>query len=219
MTLEPGHSRREGEEQAALYALGALDAAETASFEAHLDEGCAQCRADVRTMQWTASQLAVASATTPPPALRDRLLASRDTPIGPDASRPKARGPVQTDPTIAEAAYGGHSTIRADATPWEESGFPGIMIRRLHLDPAQGRQTILVRMAAGASYFPHRHDAAEESFVLEGDVTADGETLTAGDYHRAAAGSLHGAQTTESGCLLLIISSTHDNFVVDTPQP
>jgi quercetin dioxygenase-like cupin family protein len=50
-------------------------------------------------------------------------------------------------------------------------------------------------------------------------VTADGETLTAGDYHRAAAGSLHGAQTTESGCLLLIISSTHDNFVVDTPQP
>ncbi len=93
------------------------------------------------------------------------------------------------------------------------------MIRRLHLDPAQGRQTILVRMAAGASYFPHRHDAAEESFVLEGDVTADGETLTAGDYHRAAAGSLHGAQTTESGCLLLIISSTHDNFVVDTPQP
>jgi len=153
-----------------------------------------------------------------PPTRRARVLATLDASTT-GASRREERGPVQAAPTNTETADTGRSTVRAGATPWEKSGFLGIMIRRLHVDPAQDRQTILVRMEAGASYFPHRHDAAEESFVLEGDVTADGETLTADDYHRAAAGSLHGAQTTESGCLLLIISSTQDDFLVASQRP
>ncbi len=82
--------------------------------------------------------------------------------------------------------------ILAGATPWKQSGFPGITIRALYVDRARGRETMLVRMEAGASYLPHHHEGVEESFVLEGDIACDGETLTAGDYHRAEAGTYHG---------------------------
>jgi anti-sigma-K factor RskA len=59
---------------AAPYSLDALDAHERARFEAHLDQ-CAECRAEVAGFHLTAVRLAEAEADTPPPALRERLLA------------------------------------------------------------------------------------------------------------------------------------------------
>ena len=40
------------------YALGALDAAELAAFEAHLAIGCATCAQGVAEARWLVSQLA-----------------------------------------------------------------------------------------------------------------------------------------------------------------
>lgn len=59
---------------AAPYALDALDPHERGRFEAHLDQ-CAECRQELRGFHLTAARLAEAEADTPPPALRDRLLA------------------------------------------------------------------------------------------------------------------------------------------------
>jgi len=59
---------------AAPYALDALDPHERARFEAHLDQ-CAECRQELRGFHLTAARLADAEADTPPPALRERLLA------------------------------------------------------------------------------------------------------------------------------------------------
>lgn len=62
-------------DQAAAYALGALDAAERAAFEAHLAT-CAECRAEVQAFRETAAQLAAgAGGATPSGDLRERVLA------------------------------------------------------------------------------------------------------------------------------------------------
>ena len=74
--------------------------------------------------------------------------------------------------------------------------------------------TALFRMAAGSEYIPHVHAGPEECYVLEGDLhVGDDIVMHAGDYQRAPAGSVHGVQRTEGGCLLLVSSSMHDEVV------
>lgn len=58
----------------AAYALDALDHHERIAFEAHY-ESCDVCRADVLSFRETLADVAVASATPPPPSLKDRVLA------------------------------------------------------------------------------------------------------------------------------------------------
>jgi anti-sigma-K factor RskA len=57
----------------AAYALDALEPGERTLFERHLEE-CASCRAQLSELQLTASALAYAESTEPPPALRERIL-------------------------------------------------------------------------------------------------------------------------------------------------
>jgi anti-sigma factor ChrR (cupin superfamily) len=139
--------------------------------------------------------------------IQARRSASEEAAIG---ESPANRSPGE------DLAGSGHSTVRAEESPWEATTFPGITLRRLHVDPVGRRMTVLVRMEAGASYVPHRHNGPEESFVLEGTVTSNGQTFSRGDYHRAEAGSVHGVQTTENGCMLLIMSCIDDELLVGT---
>lgn len=62
---------------AGAYALDALPADERAFFERHLAM-CDACRAEVAELTETAARLGGAAAQTPPPGLRDRLLAAAD---------------------------------------------------------------------------------------------------------------------------------------------
>jgi len=63
-------------EWAASYVLGALDEPERSTFEEHAEE-CAQCRADLSSYADAAHGIALAAPRlTPPPALRERILAS-----------------------------------------------------------------------------------------------------------------------------------------------
>ena len=39
-----------------------------------------------------------------------------------------------------------------------------------------------------------------------------------GDYMVADEGSLHGVQSTDGGCLVLIVSSVHDELVADNAR-
>jgi anti-sigma factor ChrR (cupin superfamily) len=68
-------------------------------------------------------------------------------------------------------------------------------------------------MDRGTSYPPHRHADVEECYVLQGDLRVAGRVLRAGDYQRADRDSVHGVQSTENGCLLLIVSSTDDELL------
>ena len=62
---------------AGAYALDALPSDERAFFERHL-AACDACRAEVAELSETAARLGSAAAQTPPPALRDRILAAAD---------------------------------------------------------------------------------------------------------------------------------------------
>jgi anti-sigma factor ChrR (cupin superfamily) len=72
---------------------------------------------------------------------------------------------------------------------------------------------MLVRMTEGASYPSHRHAAAEECLVLEGDLIVGEDVLRAGDFQRSEAGSVHPPQSTRAGCLLYILSSLEDELL------
>jgi len=77
----------------------------------------------------------------------------------------------------------------------------------LHIDRAQNRQYLLIRMAPGAFYHPHSHDADEQTLVIEGDLHFGDLELRAGDYHVATPSSSHPPGRTVNGCLVHVSMS------------
>lgn len=68
------------------------------------------------------------------------------------------------------------------------------------------RKAVLVRYAPGATIPRHRHLGDEQIFVLEGSVSDDTGTCTAGNYARRPPGCTH-AVTSRDGALVLAIMS------------
>jgi anti-sigma factor ChrR (cupin superfamily) len=176
-------------ERAALYALGALDTKAARAFERHLTGGCGVCRSEVDGHQATAGELALAPAPVSPPAgVRARVLAG--------AARAGA---------AAERGAWFRFTL-SDEGPWDEIQ-PGVQRRDL-IGALEGASTgYLIRVAAGAHIAAHRHAAVEHCYVVAGDLRVAGRHIHAGDYHRAARGSVHEETRTDGGCLLLIVES------------
>jgi anti-sigma factor ChrR (cupin superfamily) len=123
---------------------------------------------------------------TPPPAVKDRLLAT----IG----KPKR--------VVREMG-----ALRADEGEWRAGGVPGVSYKPLYLDRASGLLTMLVRMEPGTVYPQHRHAKAEQCLILDGDVIQEGQVYGPGDFTWARAGSLHPEFRTENGNLLLIVGA------------
>jgi hypothetical protein len=172
------------EEQAALFLLGALPAAEAAPFQQRLSASCPLCCAEVRAFEQVVLELALTvPEVTPPPDLRGRLLDRI-------ASGPKRRG---------YSMIGEGRLVRPEDTEWEPAPIPGVQVRQLH----EGH-TMLVRMAAKTVYPAHPHKTTEQCLVLEGSITSGGITAYAGDFTYMPAGSNHDSLYSESGCLLLI---------------
>lgn len=175
-------------------------------------EACAVCRAEIDGLERAAAELALASPPAEPPGhLRDRLFARIR------AERP-AGGPARTlAPTQVwkewTATAAASELNRADDAAFEPTAIAGITVRRLSVDRAADRATMLVRMAPGTSYPPHRHGGPEECFVLSGDLHHDDRVMRAGDYELTTAGTRHDRQWTDDGCLLLIRSSLSDELI------
>jgi len=193
---------------AALYALGALPDDERRSFEAHLRE-CRACADEVAGFRGVAAAMGGASPADPPAALRGRLMER----IASSSDEEVQVWKKWTRPPGREVEPGLYTVFSRDGR-WERTNVEGVDVRPLHVDSERRSVTMLVRMAPGVSYPSHRHSRAEECYVLEGDLRVSGRTvLHAGDYQRAEATSLHQVQSTERGCLLLIISSMDDELV------
>jgi quercetin dioxygenase-like cupin family protein len=166
----------EVQEQAALFALGALPIEEANSFQQRLDAKCPVCLNEASECLRTVDKLALAAPeVAPPTGLRARVLAR----------------------IVAERPAG--KLVRAGETEWEPATVPGVHIRRLH----EGK-TMLVRMAPKTTYPAHDHHEAEQCLVLEGDVSSEGITAVAGDYIYMPAGSSHAPLHSENGCVFLI---------------
>jgi anti-sigma factor ChrR (cupin superfamily) len=164
-TLPDGHrALAEG------YALGTLDAADRAAFEAHLRSGCSGCREALATASASLGDLTRSLARPPEPDLRRQVLDLAAAP------------PTPIDP----AAY-----------DWQEIA-PGIRVHVMQGDPVRQMRACLVWAAPGASHAVHRHGGDEVILVLQGGLRDGRASYGPGDVCRSRAGSVH-AEEAEPG--------------------
>jgi quercetin dioxygenase-like cupin family protein len=104
---------------------------------------------------------------------------------------------------LLERAGRDMAVVRGEQQGWQQF-LPGVDLKVLHVDRAEGMQTALWRLAPGARIPGHPHSRDEECYVLEGSLEHRGECYRAGDYMLAPAGSRHGSITSAEGVLMLI---------------
>ena len=177
-------------ERVSLYALQALPAGELPTVEAQI-AACVECREELRALQpvigsfvsWPTDVLR------PPRPLWDRLARriAAETGHEPVSSPPRRRAQAE----------------------WEEAA-PGISVKLLATDAENHRVTMLVRLAPGTDYPPHRHGGLEELHLLDGELMIDDRKLHPGDYSRAEAGSVDRRVWSETGCTCVLMTSPKD---------
>lgn len=92
---------------------------------------------------------------------------------------------------------------------WEDVA-PGISCKLLSTDSERDRISMLVRLAPGAAYPPHRHAGVEELFLLHGELWIEDRKLYPGDYNRGEPGTEDMRVWSETGCTCVLITSTND---------
>ena len=207
------HSGCAQSQHAAAFALGALEEHEARAFRDHVAEGCEDCVAACREAEVTVAAMDVAwiekrgvePAHAREAEMRERLLSRIDE--EPTAAEPRRAWQHWTEET------GELEIVRAGEDGFQPTDFEGIEVRPLSVDGEREVVTMLVRMAAGASYPRHRHAGREECYVLSGDLAVGDEEMGAGDYQVAPCGSVHEVQSTREGCTLLIVSSQGDELL------
>ena len=94
---------------------------------------------------------------------------------------------------------------------WKEVA-PGISCKLLANDTERQRVSMLVRLAPGVDYPPHRHAGVEELHLLHGELMIDDRKLYPGDYNRAEPGTADKRVWSETGCTCVLITSTRDEL-------
>ena len=195
---------------APLYALGTLDPDEMLRFEGHLRAGCPACEEEIDAHERVTAEMALlVPAVEPPAGLRSRILDAVGTPTRDDSSNSTQVWKQWTAPESSSEWF----LLRGRDGDWEGTDIEGVSVRRLFADPVRDKVTMLVRMSPGSSYPSHRHGGPEECYVLEGDLRIGDLIMQKGDYQRVERQSVHPVQSTDGGCLLLIVSSFHDEIL------
>ena len=190
MNSIPGQHDEDHLETAALYALQVLSASEISAFEDHLSI-CAECQGEIETLRpimdsfvfWPTDVLR------PSASLWKRLSERISGESGAEQVPPP-------DPRPAQAK-------------WEKVA-EGVFCKLLAVDAEKRRVTMLVRLAPGSDYPPHRHAGIEELHLLQGELRIDDNRLRAGDFIRAEAGSVDHRVWSETGCTCVLMTSTRD---------
>jgi anti-sigma factor ChrR (cupin superfamily) len=184
---------------ASLYAAGALSAEELEQFERSLAQADANTKAEIAKFQDLAALVATSliPEKLPPANLKAKLLGKLDQHVKQAASH------EQESPAFSLMRSG-------DEIGWRSLPIPGASVKLLSIDRERGYAVVLGKLAAGARYPAHRHFGSEEIYMLSGDLTIEGETLRPGDFHHAAAGTIHGVNYSEHGCTLLAVVSVQD---------
>jgi predicted ChrR family anti-sigma factor len=204
---------------AALYALGALDAHEASAFEEHV-AACPSCAAELREFEAVASNLGLAAAEVVPPAgVRARLLALANEEATDRHEESDAAHSSEADAT-AEGPNprrdpAGFLVVRACEGEWRATEDEGVSYKLLFADRERGTYTTLLKMEAGSRIPSHRHLGVEQCLVIEGDVRSGLIEMTAGDFNCSLPGSVHEELVTEKGALLLLVSP--ENYEVVAP--
>ena len=191
MSTGPRAHDRNHAEGVFLPALKALPPDERAAVESQI-AACPDCRQERRTLQPVLDALGVAWPTDvlrPPDSLWERLSTRIAAATG---GEPLALPPEQgSEPAWRDVAS-------------------GISVKLLANDGESARVSMLVRLAPGAAYPPHRHAGVEEIYLLHGELVIDGRTLYPGDYNRGEPGTGDQLVWSETGCTCLLMTSTRD---------
>ncbi|WP_293148845.1 MULTISPECIES: cupin domain-containing protein [unclassified Microcoleus] len=183
---------------AALKALDTLDESERSALAEKL-QASPELQSELAAFETAISAIAYTAPAVPvAPDLKNRLLQRI-------AELPIVTSPTENNPPSL--------IVRSRDVKWRPYSVPGISIGKLYLDKKKHQITCLMRLEPGVTFPLHRHADSEEVFVLEGDLTVEGEVCYQGDYIRSVPGSIH-SPITEGGCLLLIKSSTNNERLV-----
>jgi anti-sigma factor ChrR (cupin superfamily) len=179
-------------ERAHALALGAVSAAEAADARLHV-QTCETCRDELETLRPVVAALAdLPTDIVRPSALWDRL-AER---IAGDANRRPGSSSYRTP---------------SRTFPWKDVA-PGISCKLLATDEASERVSMLVRLAPGVEYPPHRHSGIEELYLLSGELFIDEKKLYPGDYNIAQPGTADARVWSETGCTCVLMTSLEDEL-------
>ena len=190
------------QELASLYVLGALAAGEQGAFEAELRAN-AELRHLVRSLQRTTSLVAMTSpAITPPPALKDKVLARID-----------AAGTMSAATPLASALAGFRFVDAACEHGWKQLPIPGAWIKLLSIERDRGYAVLLGKLEPGVRFPAHLNVGPEDFYVLTGDLHIGQRRLASGDFHHADGGSQDGVNHSVEGCTLLAVLTTDDPLV------
>jgi anti-sigma factor ChrR (cupin superfamily) len=188
------------QEQASLYALGAMGEAEARAFETEL-RGNGELGEFVRSLQRTADLLATSRPLTPSAALKQKVL-----------GRIEALANAPTKPS--RAALTGLSFVEsAEKKDWQALPIPGAYIKLLSLEKERGYAVLLGKLEPGVRYPAHVNAGPEDLFILTGDLVIGDRKLVAGDFHHADSGSEHKVNYSVEGCTLLAVLTTDDPLV------
>ena len=190
MNSKLGQHDREHLDLVFLYALQALPTSEIQAVEAHISS-CADCRQEIETLRptidffvsWPTDLLR------PSVSLWGRLAQRIGEDTGEEMVPPPSQLPAQPE--------------------WEEAA-PGIACKLLAIDTEKNRLSMLVRLAPGTDYPPHRHAGVEELHLLHGELMINDKKLYPGDYIQVEAGSVDHRVWSETGCTCVILTSTKD---------
>jgi anti-sigma factor ChrR (cupin superfamily) len=190
MNSKSGQHDREHLDLVFLYALQALSSSEIPVVEAHISS-CADCRQEIKTLRpiigsfvsWPTDVLR------PSVSLWGRLAQRIAEETGKEPVLPPSQLPAKPE--------------------WEEVA-PGISCQLLATDTEKTRVSMLVRLAPGTDYPPHRHAGVEELHLLYGELMIDDKKLYPGDYIRAEADSVDHRVWSETGCTCVLLTSTKD---------
>jgi anti-sigma factor ChrR (cupin superfamily) len=192
--------------QAMLYALGTLTQNETRAFEEHRASGCAECETELRATEAVVTRLAFNTVDLEPPAAVGERLAAYAAQTKIETAKAPAH---KTDLPQRASVRPELTSVRMTEGDWFESS-RGVFVKRLFVNETTRTITSLVKMMPGAHGTVHRHPGIEECVVIEGDFHVAGYDLGAGDYHVAAAGSIHDSPYTVGGALLLIFGPPYE---------
>lgn len=200
MSSSSRHNRCERRDLVASYALAALDNTEAQLMAEHLP-ACLECQQEYYSLgPLTGALTAWRTQTLPPPAPLWSSLVERI------ARTPQKKSTASPAPRVEwSGAQHWHEP------EWEEAA-PGIRCKLLSTDTEGDRVSMLVRLAPGVAYPPHRHAGVEELYLLEGELWIEDRKLYPGDYNRAEPGTSDQRVYSETGCMCLLITSPSDQL-------
>jgi len=190
------------QEQASLYALGALTPEEQTGFEARLGAD-AELRALVLQLQRAAGLVAKSAPQTPPPPRLKAAILERIAAAGP--------APAPPPPAIIP---GLHFLEAAGGAGWKALPLPGAFLKLLSFEPERGYAVLLGKLEAGVRYPAHVNAGPEDFYILTGDLVVGDRRLGPGDFHHADKGSQHQVNYSEHGCTLLAVLTADDPLVM-----